>query len=1149
MASWDHSRFAAPAVGEDLRAHIVWLRRLAGAVAGGTADGEDAVGETLAAAVERPPADRGALRPWLGKVLRNFVRLRARGERNRGRREEVAAALDERRIPTPEELLARHEALSLLAAEVRRLEEPFRSTVLLCYAEDLAPAEIARRQGVPAGTVRWRLKRGLDEIRRRLDERHPDRAWAMTLGLKGAVLMKASSKGALVAAGILLALAGGLSLSVWRSGPPADPTVGAGALATKRPPPRRFGHDPAAEDGAPAVTIDGTVRDTAGGAIAGATVAVGPAAASGAASAGRGPPRLVGVAVTGAGGQFRLSAIPSGAYRLTASAPGFLPGFEDLVAAPAVAPVEIRLARGGHTLAGRVLDTGGGAIAGARLRVWIDGGWTGSISRPMALARTDGDGAYAVTLPAGTHMFLVEADGYASQRAPVVVAGAQKRDFRLHPASAIAGWVFRRGTRDAVAGARVRADSHGYFAEADAGADGSFTITDLEPGDYRLHALAPPLAGASARPVTVGLAARVEGVVLEVERGYTVSGKLRRPGGPPVPGVRVALREWLAFEGRGAGILRGEARTGDDGAYRLEAVLPGAYSVAAEERSGPASRRVTVAAADVGGVDLELTDSATVRGRVTDQRDRPVAGALVRAQVAPNEVSAAVHTDADGRFLVENVLPGPLTVTASHSDRGSGFTEAGPLRPSEDRQVLVRLGRPGAHIRGRVLWDDGSPAAGLVVQAGTIGAPGSAAAATDRDGRYSLGPFDVGWLVVVSVEQAAAWNRGQPDTDVSRPIRIKTLDDVSGVDFRLPRPDARLAGVVLDPDGKPLGGSVVSTEPGPAGTRVVTAEDGRFVVDGLLRGKYLVRAQHPGLPTAEVPDVPAGTDNLRIRIERGGTLGGRVVHADGARVGPFSIFARPAAPATRRGPPALADPPQPVAHRWVPAGDGAFEIGGLAPGAYDLVVTTLAGASGGLPAIPVRAGQARGDLTVEVNAGMTLVGRVVDVDTRAPLPRARVRASSERGSVEAETDAAGTFRLEGVMRGVRNGLQLELAGYLPYGREWTAPLARATLDLGTLPLLAARYGEKRTGPVGRVGLTFTQDNDGQIVVRNAPPGSPAGQAGLKPGDVILSVDRRDVRNADMGSFVHLVAGKPGDPIVFEVRSPGAPPRTITVVRM
>jgi RNA polymerase sigma-70 factor (ECF subfamily) len=1156
----------SPPLAEDLRAHAAWLRRLAIRLAGHGADGDDAVGDTLTAAVARPPARREALRPWLATVLRNFLRLQARSRRNRSQREEAVAALAAPSLPSPEELLVRHEALSLLADEVRRLEEPYRSTLLLCYAEDLAPAEIARLQGVPAGTVRWRLKRGLDEIRLRLQSRDEGRAWVVTVGLgalpapsttidvgtglKGALLMKAGTQGTLMVIGILLALGAAVSWWLLRPGPPPGTTASPADHERRRSPPRRFGEQPPAED-APAAVIEGTVRDGAGRAIAGANVTIAPAAWAGPDdAAGKAAPALVGLAVTGGDGRFQLASSP-GVFRITASAPGFLPGQRDHVAVRAgqtVSGVDLRLAAGGHPLSGRVLDTGSGPIAGARLRVWIDGGWVASPAHPMVVAQAGGDGAYRISLPAGTHAFVVEADGYAAQRASVTVAGAQIRDFRLHPAAVIAGRVLRRGTGAPVPGARVRAESRGYFAEADADAAGAFAITNLEPGDYALHAVAAPLAGTSVLPVIVGLAARVDGVVIEVEAGRTISGRVRRPGGAPVPGARILLRESLPFQGQAAG-LRGEGRTADDGSYRIEAVLPGAYLVAAD---GRASRRVTMADGDATGIDLELVDTATVRGRVTDLGNHPVADALVRAHVdeadrGPAGIFGPAQTDAEGRFLIEKVEPGPLTVIARHAEKGTAFTEAGMLRSSEVREVVVRLGKPGARIRGRALWEDGSPAAGLVVQSLVMGGSGSSSAATGPDGRYSIGPFEAGWLVMVSVEQASAWRREDVQTEVNRPVRIRSVEDVEDVDFKLPRADARLAGVVVGPDDRPLAGTVVSTRPQRAGALVVTGDDGRFSFEGLLRGKYLVHAAHPGLPPVEATGVAAGTEDLRIRIEAGGVLAGRVARADGGRLGAFTIWAQPAQPRDRA--PALDERPAPVTHEWVQAGDGAFELGGLAPGVYDLAVATLDGDSGGLAGVALGAGQARRDLAVEVTTGITLVGRVVDIDSRAPLEGVLARAGSEGRKREARTDATGTFRLEGLMRGVPSHLTLEMVGFLPYSREWIAPVDRSVRDLGTLPLLADRYGEKPSGPVGRIGMTFSRDDEGRMLVRNAAPASPAGKAGLKPGDVISSVDRRDVRNADLGNFVLLVAGKPGAPVVFEVRTGDTAPRRVTVVRM
>ncbi len=82
-------------------------------------------------------------------------------------------------MPSAEELLSRHQSLTLLAQMVAALDEPYRSTVLLCYGEELSPSEVARRQGIPAGTVRWRLKQGLERLRSEMDRAHGSRrAWA-----------------------------------------------------------------------------------------------------------------------------------------------------------------------------------------------------------------------------------------------------------------------------------------------------------------------------------------------------------------------------------------------------------------------------------------------------------------------------------------------------------------------------------------------------------------------------------------------------------------------------------------------------------------------------------------------------------------------------------------------------------------------------------------------------------------------------------------------------------------------------------------------------------------------------------------------------------------------------------------------------------
>jgi hypothetical protein len=112
--------------------------------------------------------------------------MRARGERRRDARQQATAPADP--VESPEQLVARAQAHQSLASLVVALAEPYRATVLLRFYEGLSAADIAARQGVPAGTVRWRLKTALAQLRTELDRsRDGDRqAWQLALAPLGA---------------------------------------------------------------------------------------------------------------------------------------------------------------------------------------------------------------------------------------------------------------------------------------------------------------------------------------------------------------------------------------------------------------------------------------------------------------------------------------------------------------------------------------------------------------------------------------------------------------------------------------------------------------------------------------------------------------------------------------------------------------------------------------------------------------------------------------------------------------------------------------------------------------------------------------------------------------------------------------------------
>jgi RNA polymerase sigma factor (sigma-70 family) len=160
---------------DDVALHSEWMRRLARGLVGDASAADDVVQDVWTRlAGERVQAG------YLAAVVRSLAGRRRRSEQRRWRRERNAAR--DEALPSTAEVAARSEIARKLAEAVERLEEPYRTTLVLRYYDDLQAAEIARRAGIPASTVRARLKRGLEILRARLDEGDGGRAsWVCEL--------------------------------------------------------------------------------------------------------------------------------------------------------------------------------------------------------------------------------------------------------------------------------------------------------------------------------------------------------------------------------------------------------------------------------------------------------------------------------------------------------------------------------------------------------------------------------------------------------------------------------------------------------------------------------------------------------------------------------------------------------------------------------------------------------------------------------------------------------------------------------------------------------------------------------------------------------------------------------------------------------
>ncbi|MEO6594193.1 MAG: sigma-70 family RNA polymerase sigma factor [Planctomycetota bacterium] len=185
---------ADPTTHANLPGQLGWVRRLALSLARDPEAAADLTQDVAREWVERRPAwaEHGTgLRRWLVRATRSRAVDHARAERAR-RSRELAVQMQmqmplARGAPTADEpphaVLERLERQRLVAAAVHALPEPYRTTILHRYLDEMPTALVAQRLGVPETTVRKRIERGLELLRARLDREFGTglRIWALAL--------------------------------------------------------------------------------------------------------------------------------------------------------------------------------------------------------------------------------------------------------------------------------------------------------------------------------------------------------------------------------------------------------------------------------------------------------------------------------------------------------------------------------------------------------------------------------------------------------------------------------------------------------------------------------------------------------------------------------------------------------------------------------------------------------------------------------------------------------------------------------------------------------------------------------------------------------------------------------------------------------
>jgi len=675
---------------EQLVADSSWLHRLALALVKDEATADDLVQDTYSIAATQAPTDGRPLRPWLARVLSNRVRTSRRSARRRREREQVFAELAASPA-RPDEIVARIELQRTLAGLVLDLAAPQRDVVLLHYFEGLTSKEIGVRLGVSAGTVRWRLKQAIVELRERLEQHSPNRAWLppvaafarTTRPVKAALLPKM-----LLAAFVVLAIVG-LALRAQLGKPERERPMRQAAHAP-RPPGLRILGDTSSSGrasealgsapvfGADQRRIKGRVIDGNGQAVEGADVEL---------TCGY-DDEVTQKQRSGVGGAFAFDTDPHCRYVLTATkgdARGeqtwfgptsltFGPGTkaEHDQAAGGTPDIErfrttVQLRRLSMAVI-RVVDAETGApIANAK----ISSGW---VFDDGVSAITDADGVVRMNVQLPSNI-TVDADDYANAR-----------EVLQNPKHV-----------GLPTGAKNRA------------------VITLSGGPV------------SFVPAQVSLDVRLH-------RGIAVRGSVVGPDGNAVADASVVL----SGPAGAANFIDVTAKTDARGNFETKVPTVGRYALSAERRDRTNDGAVAVQIPLEGRTNLvaRVVPRGEIRGTVVDLRNKAVAGA--RVSLADGTIRPVV-TDADGRFVIENVVGG-LDVIANRGSDASTIHHA-EIKPGERAEVLLQIGPSG--IAGIAVDHDGVPVAGAEVwlnqccEASPGIVPGKRFT-TDASGRFSF---------------------------------------------------------------------------------------------------------------------------------------------------------------------------------------------------------------------------------------------------------------------------------------------------------------------------------------------------------------------------------------------------------------------------
>jgi len=621
------------------------------------------------------------------------------------------------------------------------------------------------------------------------------------------------------------------------------------------------------------------------------------------------------------------------------------------------------------------------------------------------IVRTSSDGSFNVRVKEGTYDVVFKREGFATKtlRAQSVSASSKPVEVKLDPGVEITGRVVRSGV--GVEGVNVNAIVEDIPASAVTTSDGSFTLTDLTPGQMMLSVVKMDSFIRQVRPIT----APARDVVIELPAGGRITGRvIDKSNHNPV----TAFQAGISVSRGGGGMVIAlppmlKGFTSDDGNFTLENVPAGPTQLVVSAPGYTTSRIPGLNVEEgktLSDVEVSLDTGVRLTGRVTGPDGSPLAGVSVReagSNVGPARIMTGMEsgatTDPNGEYTIEAVDPGQKTFTFARQ----GYLTADKTVTLSGRESRLDMQlSTGVPLNGMVVTEGGSPVADASVNA--MSAANSSfgnGVRTDANGNFQITGLAPGHYMLIASKAGLADGRLN-DFDISAGAPARIVMKAGGT----------IMGHVTGLTDTELQNTTVTAN-SPTGNASAEADGtGSYRIDGAPIGTVRVSARtgrgFAGGKSSAVQSVqvdPGSSVQVDIQFKTSTVVSGRVTR-NGLPMTNVMVMFNPRNAQSQTQASGTTD------------GNGSYQISGLDDGSYTVAVFDI-DRSGAFSSTYDVHGSGSYDIDIKT---ASLRGRVIDASTSEPLASASVQIQSGQGMFGSRTvltDPSGSFFIDNIARG------------------------------------------------------------------------------------------------------------------------------------